>query len=87
MASTKKEQDRLIASFINAKLSGVASLLESRLGVPVIDQTGLTEGYDFELVLPDKLETAREALGSLGLKLDPGRRRLAYVVIEKASTE
>jgi uncharacterized protein (TIGR03435 family) len=87
MSSTRKEQDRLIATFINGKLSGLAGLLEYRLGVPVIDQTGLTQGYDFEIVLPDKLETAREALGSLGLKLDPGRRRLTYVVIEKASTE
>jgi uncharacterized protein (TIGR03435 family) len=87
MSSTRKEQDRLIATFINETSSGLAGLLESRLGVPVVDQTGLKEGYDFEFVLPDKLETAREALRSLGLKLDPGRRRLTYVVIEKTSTE
>jgi uncharacterized protein (TIGR03435 family) len=87
MNSTKKEQDRVISTFINGKLSGLAGLLEFHLGVPVIDQTGLTDGYDFELVLPDKLETAREALKSLGLKLDPGRRRLTYVVIENVSAE
>lgn len=87
MSSTRKEQDRQIATFINGNLSELADLLESRLGVPVIDQTGLKEGYDYEFVLPDKLETAREALTSLGLKLEPGRRRLTYVVIEKAPAE
>jgi uncharacterized protein (TIGR03435 family) len=87
MNSTRREGERQIATFVNGRLSGVAGLLESRLHVPVIDQTGLSDGYDFELVLPEELEAAREALGSLGLKLEPGRRALIYVVIEKVPEE
>jgi uncharacterized protein (TIGR03435 family) len=87
MNSTRTERDRQISTFINGKLSALAGLLEYRLRVPVIDQTALKDGYDFELVLPDDREAAREALGSLGLKLEPGRRILTYVVIEKVPEE
>jgi uncharacterized protein (TIGR03435 family) len=87
MSSTRTERDRTITSFINGRLGSVAGVLEYRLRMPVIDQTGLTGGYDFEFVLPDTLEAARETLGSLGLKLEPARRILTYVVIEKVSAE
>jgi uncharacterized protein (TIGR03435 family) len=57
-------------------------MLESQLNMPVIDQTELTKGYDFELVLPTKAENAAESLRPLSLQLVPGRRRLTFVVIE-----
>jgi uncharacterized protein (TIGR03435 family) len=82
MCSSRKEQDRLIATFINQTPSGLASMLESHLNMPVIDQTELTKGYDFELVLPTKAENAAESLRPLRLQLVPGRRRLTFVVIE-----
>jgi uncharacterized protein (TIGR03435 family) len=85
MSSTRKENDRVIATFINQTTSGLAELLESLLNTPVINQTGLAKGYDYELVLPNNLEEARAALGTLGLKLVPARRRLTYLVVEKAS--
>ena len=87
MCSTKQEQDRVVATFINQTASGLAGMLESHVSKPVIDETGLTKGYDFELVLPKKPEDASEALRSLSLQLVPGRRRLSYVVIEKATKE
>ena len=62
-------------------------MLESHLNIPVIDQTGLTKGYDFELVLPKKPEDANEPLRSLSLQPVPGRRKLSYVVIEKATKD
>jgi uncharacterized protein (TIGR03435 family) len=87
MCRTRTEKNRSIATFINQTTSGLADLLESRLGMPVIDETGSMGGYDLELVLPNKVEEAREAFGSLGLKLDAGRRRLTYLVVEKALTK
>jgi Protein of unknown function (DUF3738) len=58
-------------------------LLESRLDIPVIDQTGLVKGYDYKLVLPNNVEDARKALASLGLKLVPGQHWQTHVVFEK----
>ena len=77
----------MVATFINQTASGLAGMLESHLSKPVIDETGLTKGYDFELVLPKRLEDAKEALRSLSLQLVPGRRKLSYAVIEKATKE
>jgi uncharacterized protein (TIGR03435 family) len=85
MCRTKQEQGRTVATFINQKPSGLAEMLESQLNIPVLDETGLTKGYDFELVLPKKVEDASESLRSLSLQLVPGRRRLSFVVIEKAT--
>ena len=48
MCSTKQEQDRVVATFINQTASGLAGMLESHVSKPVIDETGLTKGYDFE---------------------------------------
>jgi uncharacterized protein (TIGR03435 family) len=67
---------------INQNPAGLASLLESQLGVPVLDGTGLTAGYDFEVIIPNDAKEARESLGPLGLSLEPARRKLTYLVVE-----
>ena len=55
------------------------------LKTPVLDETGLTEKYDFELELPTKgpdsvLEAVRE---QLGLELIPTTRLIKILVIKK----
>jgi uncharacterized protein (TIGR03435 family) len=82
MMSTKQESGRLVATVINQSPSGLASVLESRLGVPVLDETGLNGGYDFEVTLPKDTKEARESLRSLGLDLESAKRRLTYLVVE-----
>jgi uncharacterized protein (TIGR03435 family) len=82
MMSTKREPDREIATVINQTAAGLAGLLESRLGAPVLDETRLTGGYDFDIVLPKDLKQARESLRPFGLSLEPARRRLTYLVVE-----
>jgi uncharacterized protein (TIGR03435 family) len=82
MMSTKGGPDRDIATVVNQTLAGLASHLESRLGIPVLDETGLTGGYDYEYVIPRNLKEAEESLRSLGLGLEPARRRLTYLVVE-----
>ena len=87
MMNTKREPDRVIATVINQTTAGLAGLLESRLGAPVLDETGLTGGYDYEIILPDDLKQARESLRLLGLSLEPSRRRLTYLVVEAGGTD
>ena len=55
----------MIATVINQTAAGLADLLESRLGAPVLDETGLTGGYDFDIVLPEDLKQARESLRAI----------------------
>ena len=87
MMSTKREPDRVIATVINQTAAGLAGLLESQLGAPVLDETGLAVGYDFEIVLPKDLKQARESLRPIGLSLEPARRRLTYLVVEAGGTD
>jgi uncharacterized protein (TIGR03435 family) len=84
MMSTKRVPGGLVATVINQNPSGLASLLESRLGLPVLDETGLAGGYDFEVTVPDDAREARESLRALGLSLEPARRKLTYLVVETA---
>src|SRR5262249_27757758 len=87
MMSTKRVPNREIATVINQTAAGLADLLESRLGAPVLDETGLTGGYDFDIVLPKDLKQARESLRPFGLSLEPARRRLTYLVVEAEGTD
>ena len=83
-AAARRSRIDFIATFINQTPSGLAGMLESQLNMPVIDQTELTKGYDFELVLPTRVENAAESLRPLSLQLVPGRRSLTYIVVESA---
>jgi uncharacterized protein (TIGR03435 family) len=82
MMSSRRDAGRTVATLINRTAGGLADILESRIGVPVFDDTGLTKGYDFEIILPDDLGQARETLRPLGLRLEPARRKLTWLVIE-----
>ena len=63
-------------------------LLEEKLGTPVIDQTGLTKNYDYELTWDDEIngeENLKQALyNQLGLELVPGTAPIKYLIVEKA---
>jgi uncharacterized protein (TIGR03435 family) len=82
MMSTQRGAGHLVATVINGTTAGLASMLESRLGIPVLDDTELTRGYDYEIVLPDDLEQAQDSLRALGLRLEPAQRRLTCLVVE-----
>jgi uncharacterized protein (TIGR03435 family) len=84
MMSTKREPGGLVATVINGNLGDLVGLLESRLSVPVIEETGLAGSYDFEVTLPDDAKEVRKSLEALGLSLEPSRRRLPYLVVEAA---
>lgn len=87
MMNTKGGPSRVTATMINQTATGLASVLEPCLGVPVLDETGLTGGYDFEIILPKDLKEARESLRPLGLSLEPARRNLSYLVVESVGTD
>ncbi len=80
----------------NESMKGLASFLKVELGREVVDNTGLTGGYDFELewVRPATAAPDPSAAPSgpsiftvleekLGLKLEPRKAEVEYLVIDR----
>jgi uncharacterized protein (TIGR03435 family) len=74
----------------NETLLGLAWGLEDEANVPVLDATGLTNHFDFDLncqqadLANHNWYKVNQALDPLGLELVPGRRTLTVLVVEKA---
>ena len=70
--------------------SGELGALEARFSLPLVDETGLTNRYDFTLPIQPVLDPDFEEvngptdLGSLGLKLVPAKRSIEMLVVTKA---
>ena len=80
--------------FTHMQMSMLAQGLESTLQMPVLDQTGLTNFYDFSVAWDMKMQrqlrdssTARDAvekiLNGLGLGLEPDTAPLEMLVVKK----
>jgi uncharacterized protein (TIGR03435 family) len=78
---------------VDKPLTNLVNFLEANAGLPVVDQTGLTGRFDFDLKwieskvqqtqgLPGPLRLA--LIDQLGLELVPGREPVEMLVIEKA---
>jgi uncharacterized protein (TIGR03435 family) len=79
--------------FVNQSITNLNPLLEGRCAAPVIDRTGLTGNYDFDLkwdeqrdnkgqFVNDNLKQA--LLDQLGLELVPSREPVEMLVVENA---
>ena len=75
---------------VNQDIGSLAWYLEARLGKPVLDETALTNHYDFELKWkeePDEKPSADTIVHAvteqLGLELTTARRPVEVVVVEK----
>jgi len=69
----------------NQPISNLVGFLEDYLGIPVVDQTGLTDSYDIVLIgdrTPEGLK--RVMLKELGLELVPGREPIEFLMVETA---
>ena len=85
-------------SFTNQPISSLAEMLENRFRIPVIDQTGVANHYDFDLTwdeygqkignqYPDypNLKGLKQALfAQFGLELVPTNMPIEMLVVEKA---
>lgn len=70
---------------INGEMSIIATVLESAVGSPVIDETGLTGRYDFKVVHEQaKGDGWIDALRKAGFKVETARRPVEYLVVTKA---
>ena len=69
---------------VNASLSVLAQNLELRLDRPVVDETGLDDGYDIELEWTGKApeDLVKAVQDQLGLRLKPAKRQVELLVIE-----
>lgn len=69
----------------NSDLRILLMFLDSRAGIPVIDETGLKEKYTYDLKVVGKdYESLRKAVGDqLGLDLRKERRKLPGIVVRK----
>jgi uncharacterized protein (TIGR03435 family) len=65
----------------------VVNVAESYLRRVVIDETGLTERYDFVLAYPNSQEELLAAVTALGLELTPERRSIEVLVVNPARSQ
>lgn len=79
---------------INGTLVGLAWSLESLLKKPVLDETGLTNRYDFELKWeakdreqPDPEKLAKAVREQLGLELTLAKRTIEVLVVNSATEQ
>jgi len=68
-----------------ATLSDLCRVLQSVLGKPVVDETGITGNYDFVMTWGENTErTLTEALGAkFGLTLSAASRRMPAVIVDQ----
>lgn len=82
--------------FTHARLNVVTDGLEGMLKMPVVDETGLTNFYDFSLAWDPQTrrqiqsgnmdsETGRKILAEWGLGLEPDTASLEMLVVKKAN--
>jgi uncharacterized protein (TIGR03435 family) len=74
------------ATSVGMPLSSLASMLESVVGKPVIDETELTGKFDFELIWDEKDRKSMVAAvrEQLGLELRSARRPVELLIVEAA---
>ncbi len=74
---------------LHSPLSDLTGNIEGTLDVPVLDETGLKDEYDFELSwVPGDPESIKTALvEQLGLELIPARRPVEMLIVEGAEHE
>jgi len=66
-------------------MPALANQLESVVGKPVVDETGITGKFDFSLAYdPSDPNGAIEAMRKLGFKVEPARRPIEFLVVTKA---
>jgi uncharacterized protein (TIGR03435 family) len=73
---------------VNQQFFNVGHFLEGELGIPVVDQTGLTGNYDVDLKWNEQNDPQHENLKralqeQLGLELVPGTAPVEMLVVEK----
>jgi uncharacterized protein (TIGR03435 family) len=70
---------------INCEVSLLARILEVVVKKPVVDETGITGRYDFQ-VSYDKAdpEGSIEAMRKAGFRVEPGHRMIEFLVVTKA---
>jgi hypothetical protein len=70
--------------FRNSSMDDLARVIEKYVVTPVLDETGIEGGYDFELAMDHWIPgTVCRAVEQLGLKLVKTTRNLDVLVIEK----
>jgi uncharacterized protein (TIGR03435 family) len=71
------------AQLQDASMERLASALQSILGKPVIDETGITGSYDLELAWgEDRLASITAAVEKFGLRLSAEKRELEALIVD-----
>jgi len=69
-------------------MAQLTTVLESHVGRPVLDETGLSGRYDIKLKYDTSVRDGLlDALRSIGLEVDPGRRPIEFLVVTKTQQQ
>jgi uncharacterized protein (TIGR03435 family) len=83
-----------VAYFQDTSMGALVEMLSEHLDHPVVNQTGLTRGYNFSLPLPhgtgtsahadlaEHVPSVAESLAGLGLRLESGRGEVGALVVD-----
>jgi uncharacterized protein (TIGR03435 family) len=77
--------------FRNQRLVAFAGEAEALANIPILDETGLANRFDFDLVCTQtdlvnrNWDNVNQALAPLGLELVPSREPIEMLVVEKAN--
>jgi uncharacterized protein (TIGR03435 family) len=85
-ANGSSSVDGKAAKFTGVRMDGVTETIGANLGIPVIDETGLTGRYDITLKtdLHSRESVVKAVQEQLGLELTPDRRKMKVLVVQKA---
>jgi uncharacterized protein (TIGR03435 family) len=70
---------------LSGPLMALATMIERRLGAPVLDETGIQGAFTINAQYQEgSTESLIQAVEKLGLKLTKARRPIEYLVVKKA---
>jgi uncharacterized protein (TIGR03435 family) len=75
-------------SFTNLDMDGIADLIRQRYGVPVVDETGITGGFDWTISLPSKVDELSDLLRkATGLEVTRAVRTITTYVATRRQND
>lgn len=85
-SGSRSSSSRGVLKVTGGSLSGLASSVQSALNENVVDETGLTDRYDYELAWDhNNPKSILDSVKQFGLSVERGRRPVEFLLVEKVN--